>query len=353
MKRLLNSLIILCFIAALASCSAKDNSNALINTQFATEINDSNHILSPKTYSYLHNINPPLGVKPVVVAVDQIEESEMGTFADDIFDQYCEKEYSGNTFHQRGILIVASKNPELVQVRVGKAYAVYCRMRGSAAGADYLSMQKEAATRGVDELCPVALNNVLRDIEGSRELPWYKKVALKVSSIHVEMFLDDIATPSESFFSQFYFRPFLYLVGWIKSIFGNWTLSFLFISIVYIVTKSRIEEKLRTYLRRRIREDTSSREEYQTYLNLYGMIYMVVVFLIKLIITVPTLAAISVLSTSRTEDIIALQYAHIPSVSMMEGATQWSNSTPALWLVLFMMAVYYIKFLFCRIDFGR
>lgn len=331
----------------LTSCSAKDDSNALINTQFATEISDSNHIFSPKTYSYLHNIKPPLGVKPVVVAVDQIDNSEIGTFADDIFDLYCKKKYSGNTFRQRGILIIASKNPELIQVRVGKAYAVYCRMRGSAAGANYLSMQKEVAERGFDELCPVALNNVLRDIEESRELSWYKKVALKVSSIHVEMFLDDVATPSESFFSQFYFRPFLFLVGWVKSIFGNWTLSFLFIAVVYIVTKSRIEDKLRAYINRKARENSSSNEDYHNTLNFYFLIYTIIVFLIKLVITVPTLAAISVLSTSRMEDIIALQNAHIPSVSMIENVTQWSNITPALWLVLLMMAVYYIKFLFC------
>jgi len=237
MKHIVFPGIVLCLIVSFVSCNAKDDPNALLDTQFAAEVIDSSHILSPKTYSYLHNIKPPLGVKPVVVAVDRIEDSQMGTFADNLFDQFCEKQYSGNTFSKRGILVVASKNPELVQVRVGRTYDVYCRMRGSAAGADYLSMQKECLSKGIDEMCPIALRNVVEDIEHCRELPWYKKLLLKVSFMHVDVLMDDLATPSKSFFSQFYFRPFLFVVGGVKSIFGSWVLSFLFIAIVYTLIK--------------------------------------------------------------------------------------------------------------------
>ena len=333
-------------IMILVSCGAKDNSNALIDTQFAPEVVDSTHILSPKTYSYLHNIKPPLGIKPVVVAVDRIEDSEMGTFADDVFDQFCRKEYSGNSFNQRGVLIVASKSPELVQVRVGKTYAVYCRMRGSAAGEDYLTMQKETPNRGIDEMCPVALRNVLRDIEDCRHLPWYKELALKTSFVHIEMFMDDVATPSESFFSQFYFRPFLYIVGSVRQIFGTWVLSFLFIAIVYTLIKSWGENKLKTYILKKVEKNSSSDEEYMENIKLYGAVMQILVFLLKFIITVPTLAAISVLSTSRLEDIIALHEANIPSVDLMGNVTHWTNNTPGLWVVLTLMVIYYLKFLF-------
>lgn len=348
MKRISVVSILLCILIVMASCSAKDNSNALIDTQFAAEVIDSSHVLSPKTYTYLHNIKPPLGVKPVIVAVESIEDSEMGTYADDLFDQFCKKKYSGNTFSQRGILIVASRNPELVQVRVGDTYAVYCRMRGSAAGANYLSMQKETSTRGIDEMCLVALKNVIEDIEGCRQLPWYKKVSLKMSFIPIEMFMDDVATPSESFFSQFYFRPFLYIVGTVKSIFGNWILSFLFIAIVYTLLKSWIEDKLNAYIIKKAAKDSDDDEDYVLTFNIYNLIKTAVVFLVKLIITIPTLAAITVLSTSRMEDIIALREANIPSVELMENVTHWTNSTPGLWIVLLLMITYYLKFLFCE-----
>ena len=335
------SLVIILF----ASCGPKDDANTLIDTQFASEVVDSCHILSPKTYSYLHNIKPPLGIKSVVVVVEQIENEQMGTFADNLFKQYSKKKYSGNTFKQRGILIVASQNPQLVQVRVGETYDVYCRMRGSAAGEDYLAMQKETPNIGIDEICPIALQNVIKDIEQCRKLPWYKKVAIKMSFEHIEMFLDDVATPSESFFSQFYFRPFLYIVGTIKSIFGNWVLSFLFISVVYILTKQWAEGKIDAYVGKKAKEHSNGEDDFLLYLGLYSNIKDIVFFIIKLILTIPTIAAISILSTSRMEDIIVLRDANIPSVELMEDITHWSNSTPGILLVLSLMIVYYCKFL--------
>lgn len=337
---------ILSFIIILfASCDAKDDANALINTQFASEVVDSCHILSPKTYTYLQNIKPPLGIKPVIVVVEQIKDNQMGTYADNLFEQYCKKKHSGNTFKERGILIVASKDPQLVQVRVGKTYAVYCRMRGSAAGADYLAMQKETPNIGIDEMCPIVLRNTIQDIEQCRNLPWYKKIALKMSFENVEMFFDDVATPSESFFSQFYFRPFIFLVGTIKSLFDNWVLSFLFISIVYILSMGWIGKKLDAYVEKKAAKHSNDDEDYLFTLNLYNNIKAIGVFIFKLFVIIPTLAAISVLSTSRMEDIIALRDANIPSVELIENVTHWSNSTPGLLLVLLLITVYYCKFL--------
>lgn len=77
MKQFKLTFIVLCILTSLFSCGVKDDPNALLNTQFAAEVVDSCHVLSPKTYSYLHNIKPPLGIKPVIVAVDKIEDSEM------------------------------------------------------------------------------------------------------------------------------------------------------------------------------------------------------------------------------------------------------------------------------------
>lgn len=341
------SCIFLFVLAALSSCSIKDDPDSLIRTQFASEVIDSSYVLSPKTYSYLHNITPPLGVKPVIVAVEKIEESEMGTYADNLFDQFCKKEYSGNTFKQRGILIVASKEPELVQVRVGKTYAIYCRMRGSAAGEDYLAMQKETETRGISEMCPVALKNVVEDIEGCRQLPWYKKFALKISFLHVDMIMEDLATPSESFFSQFYFRPFLFMVGGIKSVFGSWLLSFLFIALAYTLTKNWTEGRIQAFIIRKAKEHSSDEEDYVYTFMLFNNLKNIVLFLVKFVIAVPTFAAISILSSSRTEDIIALKHANIPSVDLMDAVTHWTNHSTGLWMVILLMAVYYLKFLFC------
>lgn len=346
MKQLKLTFIISCILTSLFSCGVKDDPNELLNTQFAAEVVDSCHVLSPKTYSYLHNIKPPLGIKPVIVAVDKIEEKDMGEYADNLFDQFCEKKYSGHTFGKRGILIVASKDPELIQVRVGSTYAVYCRMRGSAAGADYLAMQKETAKRGIDEMCPVALNNVIEDIESVRELPWYKKYFLKVSFIQVDMLMEDLGTPSEDFFSKFYFQPFLYVVGFVKSILGSWFLSFCLIALSYLLITKWLRKKMDDAFLRLFTEPSMPTQDANIQFSAQ-ILSNLAVGLIKIVISVPTFAAISVLSTSRTEDIIALRYANIPSVEMIDDVSIWTNTSTSLWIVLLLTIIYYLKFLLC------
>lgn len=347
MKQFKLTIFFLFIITTLFSCGIKDDPNELLNTQFAAEVIDSCHVLSPKTYSYLHNIKPPLGVKPVIVAVDKIEDREMGEYADNLFDQFCEKKYSGHTFGKRGILVVASKDPELIQVRVGSTYAVYCRMRGSAAGADYLAMQKETAERGIDEMCPVALRNVIEDIESARELPWYKKFFLKASFIQVDMLMEDLGTPSEDFFSQFYFRPFLYVVGVVKSILGSWFLSFIVIALSYLLVTKWLRKKMNAAFLRLAHNRLDINEDDPESQMLANFLGGIVVTLIQIFVSVPTFAAISVLSTSRTEDIIALRYANIPSVEMIEDMSIWSNSSTGLWLAVLLAIIYYLKFLLC------
>lgn len=333
-------------VLSMASCGPSDDSNTTMDTQFDVTVNDSAHILSPKLYSYLENLQSPLGIKAVVVTTDHIAPEDMGQMADDMFDSYSEDDTYGNTFSHRGVLMLVSKNPQLIQVRVGKTYSVYCRMKGSAGGEKYLELQKSVSSVGFDETAPLAIERVFADIEESRNLSWFRKAGLRVSFVHVEEVMDDLATPSESFLNRFYFRPFLYLVGLVKQICGNWILAFLAIAIFYLLAKNWVESRINSYIMGKLRLYEDSPEDYKLHSQYYGTISFVLLFLIKLIVTVPTLSAISVLSTSRMEDILALQYAHIPSVDVVGMTTSWSNSSPHFLLIFLMLAIYYVKVLF-------
>lgn len=337
-------IILLAFICA--SCTNTGNADETMNTQFAVTLNDSTHLLSSKTYSYLKNVTPPLGVVPVIVTTDSIEDGEIGNYADDCFDAYCDKPYSGATFKQRGVLLVVSEKPMLIQVRVGKTYEIYCRMRGSAAGAGYLNMQRSIQERGLDEMCTIALQHTLEDIESCRHLSWYNKIFFKTILAHVEVFMDDLGTPSSNFFSQFYFKPFLFVISLIRGIVGSWVFAFFIIALVYTLCKNWAENKILNWLLSRYQR----LDDGANTLRVMSVIHKgkdLIMFLLKLFVAVPTFASIAVLSTSRTEDLLALNYAHIPYVDAMESTLHWSNDMPALWMILLLMTVYYLKFLFC------
>lgn len=343
------SLLVGALFASCSSCSSNTgNANTTMDTQFSVTVSDSIHLLSPKTYSHLKNIDPPLGIVPVVVTVDSIADSDMGIFADNIFDEYCDKEYSGATFEQRGILLVVSAKPKLIQVRVGKTYSVYCRMRGSTAGGEYLKMQKSIEERGVDEMCPIVLANTIADIEDCRNMPFYKKAFFKMIFSHIEIFLDDLATPSESFFCQFYFKPFIYVISVIHGLVKSWLMAFFVVCCLYMICKKLIDDRVTAMLENRVKRKYGNKKDVEQMARRSNMFMKnIVAALLKLIVTIPTLSAITILSTSRMEDIIALKYAHIPYTDIIGDSLNWDNSSPVLWTILLLMAVYYLKFLFC------
>ena len=339
MKNLIH-LIVLCL--AFISCNNYDNPNLHLHSQFSTEVIDSSAILSPKTHSYLKNLAPPIGVKPVIEVVEHINEKEIACYADDLFDRYCE-ERSSNTFEHRGVLIVASKTPELIQVRIGKIYSLYCRMHGSAAGEGYLKMQQLAKEEGIEAVCPIAINNIFKDIEECKQLPWHKKLFLKLSFANVDMIMSDLATPSESFFNQIYFRPFLYIIGLVKKVLHSWVLSFIVIISLYIYIKNTIKKRIQNYLNRRALEKSKNELEYVKRMEAYETIRFFISWFITLFIAIPTLSSISLLSSSRMEDILTLQYYNIPTIDILASTTHWSNSNTSIVLVLLLMIAYYIK----------
>lgn len=333
-------LIVLCL--AFISCDNYDNPNLHLYSQFSTEVIDSSAILSPKTHSYLKNLEPPIGVKPIIKVVDKIDEENIACYADDLFDMYCE-ERNSSTFKQRGVLIVASKTPELIQVRIGKIYSLYCRMHGSAAGEGYLKMQQQTKEEGIEAVCPIAINNIFKDIEECKQLPWHKKLFLKLSFANVDNIMCDLATPSENFFNQIYFHPFLYIIGLVKKVLHSWVLSFIVIISLYIFIRNTIKKRLQEYLNKKALEKSRNELEYVKRMEAYEAIRIFISWLITLFIAIPTFSSISLLSSSRMEDILTLQYYNIATIDILASTTHWSNSNTSIVLVFLLMIAYYLK----------
>lgn len=337
-------LLILCI--ALVSCDVSGNADMHLNAQFNTEVVDSSSILLPKTYSYLKNITPPVGVKPIIKVVEEVDSNYIACYADDLFNEYCDNKYSGSTFKERGVLIVASKKPELVQVRVGDTYSLYCRMHGSAAGAGYLKMQKLVKEQGIDAICPIALENVFRDIEYCRQLNWHKKLFLKISFVNIDLLLGNLATPSESLFNQIYFRPLLFIIGFTRSILHNWLLSFVVIAGIYLSIKTIIQKKIKNFIENKAKKNSTDDKDYIDNLQTYSTIFNLIGMLIGLIVTIPTFSAISLLSSARIEDIITLQCYNIPVIDIFGPTIHWENTNIGPSLVLILVFLHYLKSLF-------
>lgn len=321
-----------------SSCSSCSNPNETIRTQFGVTVDDSLQILSPKTYSYLKSVTPPPGLVPIVVTVDSIGELEIGSYADDLFDEYCDKKYDGSTFSRRGVLVVVSRHPELVQVRVGSTYSIYTRMKGATAGSKYLTYQENIPEKGLDETCVLMFENTLQEIEYCRNRAWYEQLLTKISIAHVTEFLDEMSTPSEGFFSQFYFRPFLAVVSFFYGMLGNWLLAFACIAILWHLITYWTEELMKRYVKKKWGKDLVR-------LHLANVAIYLLKAGIGAFLTIPTLAAVIVMSSARMEDIITLHAAHIPFIDTINWHSDILSGMPSPWIILLLVIIFYARYI--------
>ena len=337
------TLVILTCVLALSSCSScSSDPNKTINTQFGTTVNDSAQLFSPKTYSYLKNIVPPKGIVPVVVTVDRMDEERVGTYADDLFDEYCDKKYDGATFARRGVLVVVSRQPQLVQVRVGSTYSLYTRMKGATAGDKYLTYQEKIPERGLEETCVMMLENTIAEIEHCRSLSWFKQFFLKISVSHAAEFLGEMGTPSESFFNQIYFRPFLMLVSLLYGMCRSWVMAFVLMALLWQGLLSFVNARIEQLKKRHSRQENGEYDG-KVYKGL-EVLFDFLLGILNFIVIVPTLAAIAVLSTARMEDIIAMRANHIPFVDSIDWHSPYMVGAPTFGLVMLLFVVFYLRY---------
>ena len=66
----------------------------------------------------------------------------MGAYADECFNDLVDSISESRDFKHRGMLVLVSKNPKLIQIRLGNRYRVYCNMTGATSGLDYLEFAK-------------------------------------------------------------------------------------------------------------------------------------------------------------------------------------------------------------------
>lgn len=321
--------------------------------EYDVEIIDNAHILSPKTCNYLRDLRVPNGLIPMIVTVDHIDSLKVAVYAEELMDSIADNYVDGYSFRKRGILLVVSKDPKLIQVRVGNMFSLYTRMRGITAGNNYLKMQQLIAENGIDIMTVTFLQNTIDGIEGFHSLPWLAKRLYFVSQMWDWLeWLEDLSTPSDSFFSKYYFQPVLFLINFLYSIFKNWVVTFSIIFICYFTLKKHLSIKISyifTLLYKKLKslwEHESLEEKIEgekAIQNILNLLYAI----LKGIITFPTITAIIFLSSCRLEDIITLESAHIPYVSIAGSRFFNGSIQPPIWLLFIMFFLYYFKTILC------
>lgn len=105
---------------------------------------------------------------------------EVGSYADEKFDELTAQLPEKNDFEERGMLIIISDSPQLIQIRMGDRYRVYCNMSGATMGPDYLELQKQLSTKTIADVLPSFLQQTCVRVTELNSLSTYKNSVLRM-----------------------------------------------------------------------------------------------------------------------------------------------------------------------------
>lgn len=296
--------LLLSFLSAffLLSACSDDTEQCL----YSPKVFDTGNLLSNKVKEEFLNFDYPAGIVPVLFAADSIEPIKMGAYADECFDALVDSISESKDFKRRGMLVLVSRNPELIQIRLGSRYRVYCNMTGATSGVDYLNLQKQIREKGIEETLPLFLQNTSVRIQELNALPSYKKYRINSAVSAISTCLEYIGTPSENFYGKCVLTPILKTTSLGYYVFKFWLLTFMFVCLIMLLCRWALFLVVKRLLQKHV----------------IGLIWSqkIINWGLGLLFSISAAASAIILSSGRMEDAIALQAIGVPFIENFQIA---------------------------------
>ena len=260
--------------------------------------------------------------------------------ADDYFDEIANlyrKNAKTELFAEQGVLIYATLDNSLIQIRVGDELNTYMTMRGVTAGAKYMQLQKEGIDKGVDDVCPVMMKEVWNEIEHLHNLGFWEKLKLKISITWIGDALYSIGKPSESVMGKI---PTLAaaVIGRIMGKTNSLLITICIISLFVWLLNSLCDKYL----------DKTPEADKDTMLIGHvkmGKLVFWVKLLINMIIITPALGTFSYFSNMRTEDILYLEAHNMPFVKVIDWGSLTSSSDNFAYYIFILGIFFFLNYI--------
>lgn len=296
--------LLLSFLSAffLLSACSDDTEQCL----YSPKVFDTGNLLSNKVKEEFLNFDYPAGIVPVLFAADSIEPIKMGAYADECFDALVDSISESKDFKRRGMLVLVSRNPELIQIRLGSRYRVYCNMTGATSGVDYLNLQEQIREKGIEETLPLFLQNTSVRIQELNALPSYKKYRINSAVSAISTCLEYIGTPSENFYGKCVLTPILKTTSLGYYVFKSWLLTFMFVCLIMLLCRWALFLVVKRLLQKHV----------------IGLIWSqkIINWGLGLLFSISAAASAIILSSGRMEDAIALQAIGVPFIENLQIA---------------------------------
>lgn len=291
--------------------------------------------LSNRVKEIFLNFDYPAGVIPILYYTPEITPLiEVGSYADEKFDELTAQLPEKNDFEERGMLIIISDSPQLIQIRMGDRYRVYCNMSGATMGPDYLELQKQLSTKTIADVLPSFLQQTCVRVTELNSLSTYKKFRTKDVLAFVSNFLDYTSTPTENFYGKFIMRPTLILQSFFYHFIENLVISIGLSILILLIIRYGLHIIVDLCFHK-----TPSLQTILHFLLKWGL---------GILFSVSMAGSAMLLSSGRMEDIIALHALNIPYIESISYSLADYSVGASIFTIISFVFLYILKMTFCN-----
>ena len=198
------------------SCSSPSES------KFEPKIIDKDSLLTPSLKRIFYNTDYPAGLIPVMVLENSIDEPiKTSARADDVFDELS-NELESDNYEDFGLLVYITKEPRLMQLRLGDHYSTFGNLCGITSGQDYLQLQLQFTEDKKDAALTEMLNRACQNIVERNNLSWWQRGQLSGVALAINNVIDWFGSPSKNFYGTLVAKPVYMCISYGNKYLGSW-----------------------------------------------------------------------------------------------------------------------------------
>jgi hypothetical protein len=293
-----------------------------------TLINDSANLLSPGTEQLINELNIPPGYFLHVETRDTVTPKCLTIASDKAFKKASQ---ANDTLEERGLFVYVTKQPALVQLRVGEDFTFKSMWNNAGEGEEYMAIQEKAVNGKIDSATLSMISHVENRLSKT-ELPWFKRRYNNRFSRNAYHFINDLGNPEKSLYGNL-INPVLNLRVFELNNFGTKWITFTLMAILGVIVSMIINL---IFIQSHKYPDRA----------FIGSIINVVVLII---IMVPVAASAHILSSERMEDVISLSAQGFQGMNL-NAIHDLFYVNPDIWLLLMFVFLTSLRKALANID---
>ncbi len=261
---------------------------------FSPLVLDEARTLNKETTQWLKSQSYPSGFVFLFRSVDKLSVRELGSQADELFEKDAQKCPKPAACTARGVYILISREPSLMQIRVGSELARKAQWAGLTAGKTYIEKQVPATARQFDKAVRDAVSWLASSLPAASNESWLRwLISVEVTdSLYFE--LDQLSHPSETIYGSYILKPFVQARAFESQFSGTWWFTYILAAILALALRGIIKSTVWLAIGK-------------TSPPVANGMNFVISILLSLFVAIPAAASVLLMSGARLEDQLALR----------------------------------------------